>query len=373
MGSRRRNKKRYPRRYCTIEFLKCIGLNDRGQGIVMFNDKEFYVDELLEGESARIIVFFEGNDHGEARAIELENESKDRVLPLGHPKFSIGSYHIPHMSDKAQDTWKQMRVEKTFNFKAKPIKVGKRTNYRNKVVLHDGGFFPPGKGRRFSVVPTKEQWDLMEIDFEKYKDTKGDIIIRRLDEEISGKPGDQIYASHTMLGKKFKVNLNSFYQVNDEMAEIAYKDIISFIDKDSIVYDLFGGAATIAIHASDIAKHIYSVEINKESHQDALNNIKINNIKNVDAILGDANLWVKNNDKNADVIVVDPARSGLSEDSVRAMNESKVKRIIYLSCNIETQKRDIDGLTNYKISHMQPYDFFPQTFHIENLVVLDIK
>lgn len=370
MGSRRRKRRKYPRRYTTLDYYECIGYNGKGQGIVMFNDKPFNVDELLLGEKARLLVYFEEDTTGEARAVDLKNPSKDRVIPLGHPKFSLGSYHIPHMSDEAQDAWKQQRVEKLFGMEVKPIKVGQRTNYRNKVVLHDGGFFPPGKGRRFAVIPTEEQWDLMEIDFEKYKDTTGDIIIRRLDDEIWGKPGEQKFANHTMLGKKFIVNLNSFYQVNTEMAEVAYKDIIAEIPNDAVVYDLFGGAATIGIHVADKAKYVYSVEINKDSHKDAIQNIAINNITNVEAICGDANLWVKNNPKKADVVIFDPARSGLSADSAYAINDSGVDKIIYLSCNIETQKRDIDLLTNYKITSMQPYDFFPQTYHIENLIVL---
>ena len=373
MGSRRRKRRKFPRRYTTIEYYECIGYNNKGQGIINFKNKPFNVDELLLGEKARVIVYFEEEESGEARAVDIKNPSPDRVLPLGHPKFSLGSYHIPHMSEKAQDAWKQSRVEDLFNLKADPIKVGKRVNYRNKVVLHDGGFFPPGRGRRFAVIPTSEQWDLMEIDFAKYSNTQGDIIIRRLDDEISGKPGEQLFANHTMLGKKFIVNLNSFYQVNSEMAEVAYKDIIAEIPENAIVYDLFGGAATIGIHVSDKAKYVYSVEINKDSHKDALQNIKINNIKNVEAICDDANLWVRNNSKNADVVIFDPARSGLAEESARAINESNVEKILYLSCNIETQKRDIDLLTNYKIDRVQPYDFFPQTYHIENLIILTKK
>ena len=370
MGRRQRNRRKFPRRYCTIDFYKCIGYNSKAQGIVKFHGKNFNVDELLKGEEARLIVYYEDEKGGEARACQIKEESKDRKLPLGHPKMSLGSYQTAHMTDKAQDQWKQDMVERLFNRKALPIKVGQRTNYRNKVVLHDGGFFPPGRGRRFSIKPTPDQWDLMEIDFDKYQDTKGDIIIRRLDTEISGKPGEQLFAEHTMLGKKFSVNLNSFYQVNNEMAELAYKEIIDEVPENSIVYDLFGGAATIGIHVADKAKKVYSVEINKDSHNDAKKNIALNNIDNVEAIMGDANEWVRNNDKNADVVIFDPARSGISEDSANAINKSGVEKIIYLSCNIETQIRDVKRLTNYEIVKIQPYDFFPQTYHVENLVVL---
>ncbi|MCK5806771.1 MAG: class I SAM-dependent RNA methyltransferase [Mycoplasmataceae bacterium] len=373
MGSRRRNKKRFPRRYCTVDFYECKKLNERGKGVVLFRNKVFYVDELLPGEKAILLVYFEDQEHGEARAIKLENESNDRVLPLGHPKFDLGSYQIPHMSDAAQDEFKQNRVNNTFGYNSKKIIVGQRSNYRNKVVLHDGGFYPPGKGRRYSVIPNKEQFDLMDLDFDKYKDTKGDLIIRRLDEEIVGKPGEQLFTTQTVLGKKFTINLNSFYQVNDEMALKAYNHILENINEGDVVYDLFGGAATIGIIVSDKASKVYSVEINKNSHDDAVKNIETNKADNVEAILGDANAWVRNNSKKADVVIFDPSRSGLSEESVASINDSGVNKIIYLSCNIETQARDIAGFKNYNIVEMQPYDFFPQTFHIENLIILEKK
>ena len=372
MGTYRRNKKKFARKYCTIQFYECIGLNSKGQGIVNFNNKKFNVNELLPGEKSRLLIYYEEQNSGEARAIELLNESPLRSLPLGHPKFKLGTYHIPHMTDEAQDNWKQERVNNLFNYKSNKIKVGKRKNYRNKIVLNDGGFFPPGRGRRRKVTPTKEQWDLMDVDFSKYSQTQGNIIIRRLDKEIYGSPGDDISTTHTLLDKKFIINLNSFYQVNNEMAKMAYEDIISHVNKNDIVYDLFGGAGIISIHISHKAKKVYSVEINKDSHKDALKNIEINNIKNIELICEDANKWIINN-KNANVIIIDPTRSGISKESSNAINLSKIKKIIYLSCNIETQKRDIDLLNNYKIIEIQPYDFFPQTYHIENLIILKLK
>ncbi|NQZ66328.1 MAG: class I SAM-dependent RNA methyltransferase [Mycoplasmatales bacterium] len=373
MGNRRRNKKRYPRRYCPLETFVGGKLNKKGQGTIEYNGKIFNVDELLPGEEAFVVIFYEDKFGGEARAQKLVKKSPDRSLPLNHPKMQLGSYQIPHMTDQAQDKWKQSRVNETFNFEANFIKVGKRKNYRNKVVLKNGGFRPPGRGRKFTIIPQENQFDLMEINFDKYKDTQGDLIIRRLDTEIVGKPGENKFTTHSVLGKKFYVGLNSFYQVNNEMSEIAYKDIIEEIKENDIVYDLFGGAATIGIHVANKAKMVYSVELNKESHEDAKKNIEINNAHNVEAILGDANLWVINNQKNADVIILDPSRAGLSEESVKAINDSGVEKIIYLSCNIDSQKRDIDGFTNYHIDKMQPYDFFPQTYHIENLIILKIN
>lgn len=370
MGNRRRRAK-FDKRYVTLDFLECVEQNKDGRGIVMFHDKPFYVDELIKGEKARIYVFYEEASHGDGRAVMLEEPSPSRALPLGHWKFSMGSYQIPHMTDAAQDAFKQERVNKLFSKfgEVKPIIVGQRTNYRNKLSLTDGGFMAPGRGRKFSVKP--EQFDLMDFDLTPFKEDKGITIIRKLKTTIIGRPGEKLYAEDEVMGKKFRVGLDAFYQVNTEMMIKSYSEIISWVPEGAVVFDLFGGAATIGIHVADKAKEVYSVEINEASHQDALANIELNGIKNVHAICGDANAFAVDNKIKADVIIVDPARAGLSEDSVKAINNSGAKRVIYLSCNIDTQITDVEGLTNYKAVSIQPYDFFPQTYHIENLIVLD--
>ena len=103
MGSRRRNKKKFPRRYCPLEVFECIGLNDKGQGTIKYKGKIFNVDELLPKEKAIVVIFYEDKYGGEARAHKLIEESPDRVLPLGDPKMQLGSYQLPHMSESAQD------------------------------------------------------------------------------------------------------------------------------------------------------------------------------------------------------------------------------------------------------------------------------
>lgn len=372
MSKAKRVRKKFPKKYCPIDEVECFALNEKAQGLVEWNNKTYTVDEMLVGEVGNIVIYYEEEKTGDARVIRLRKESPKRLLPIGHVKMQLGSYQTAHMTNEGHDEWKQEQVEKLFP-SSLPIKVGKRNFYRNKVVLHDGGFMPSGRNRKQSVVPYPGQFDLMDIDFEKYKNTTGDLIIRRLDQEIVGKPGEKKTTTHTFMGKKFIVGLNSFYQVNSEMTEVAYKEMLNFIWQDAIVFDLFGGAATIGIHASEKAKEVYSVEINNDSHRDALENIKINNIKNVHAICGDANEFAVNTKIRPDIIIVDPARSGLMESSCEAINKSGAKRIIYLSCNIYSQKNDVDLLTNYSISHIQPYDFFPQTYHIENLLILDKK
>lgn len=367
---RRKLTKRFPKRYCTLEYLKCFEYNEKGQGIVRYKNKPFFIDNLIVGESARILVFYEYPESGQGKAISLQNISPQRKLALNHPKLELGLYHIAHLTDQAQDDFKQAVIEKVFQKKVNRIIVGKRTNYRNKVVLSDGGFKPPGKRRKYSIIPTEEQFDLMIIDFSKYKNVIGDLIIRRLDSEIVGKPGENLTTTDHFLNKIFQVNLNAFYQINGEMARLVYKQIIDNILPQSIVFDLFAGAATIGICVSDKVKHVYTVEINRQSHEDALVNVQLNHVNNVTPILDDANKWMVQTNIKPEVVIIDPARSGLSQEACEIINTSGAKQIIYLSCNIFTQKRDLDFFTNYQVELIQPYDFFPQTYHIENLIIL---
>lgn len=368
--SRKKQTRKFPKKYCTIDYYECVDYTETGQCIINFKNKPFYIDAMVKGEKAKIQVFYEYPENGQGRAVLLEEKSPNRKLDLNHPKLQLGSYQIAHLTDEAQDDFKQTKIEELFG-KTNKIIVGNRTNYRNKVVLSDGGFMPPGRSRKLKVTPTKENFDLMDFDFSPYTESVGDLIIRKLDTTIIGKPGDNISTTHTFGHCKFSVNLNSFYQVNSEMAKLAYDEIKKFVPENSIVFDLFAGAATIGIYISDRAKKVYSVEISKNSIEDAKINIALNDVKNLEIINEDANKWILNNGIEADVIIVDPARAGLSMESAIALNKSNAKRIIYLSCNIYTQKTDANYLTNYRIVHIQPFDFFPQTYHIENLIIFE--
>ncbi|WP_127942830.1 RsmD family RNA methyltransferase [Mycoplasma sp. ATU-Cv-703] len=370
--SSKKFKNKFPRRFCPVQFLTCQGLTREGLGIVKWNGKIFWIEQLLPGEKARVVIFYQFKKHGYGRAVKLLNCSLDRALPLDHPKTKLGVYHLAHLNSQAQDRFKQSQLESVFGTKLAPIIVGKRTYYRNKVVLSHGGFKAPGRYRRQIFKPDQTSFDLMAIDFGAYPEHYPKYIIRRLEEEIAGPPGTKLATYDAFLGKKFRVTLDSFYQVNKEMATKAYEMMQSFVSAEAVVFDLYSGLATIAICLSDRVRSVYAVEVNKVCCQDAKANLAINQVKNVTLICQDVTQWITHTKIKPDVIVVDPPRAGLTPAVCRAINASKARRIIYLSCQIETQKRDIDLLTNYQVVFNQAFDFFPQTYHIENLVVLDI-
>lgn len=180
-------------------------------------------------------------------------------------------------------------------------------------------------------------------------------------------------------GYKFKISPLSFYQVNPIQTEKLYNKAIEVADLkgDEVVYDLYSGIGTISICISSKAKKVYGIEVVTDAVKDAKRNAEINKIKNVEFVSGKVEkilpklcrIWNK-----AEVVVVDPPRSGLDIKALETLNQIKPKKIVYISCNPETLVEDFKKLNkNYKIKEVQPFDMFPFTEHVECVAVLELK
>ncbi|BAP39402.1 23S rRNA (uracil(1939)-C(5))-methyltransferase RlmD [Metamycoplasma canadense] len=172
----------------------------------------------------------------------------------------------------------------------------------------------------------------------------------------------------------FSVKNNSFYQTNENIMNLIYKKINEWIKFQNLtILDSFGGVGTIGIFVSPKASKVYTVDINPISTKMAKNNIEVNKIVNVEAINADANKWLEQNYEKVDLVIFDPPRDGLTQESIKAILKSKIKNIIYLSCDPKTLVRDLKQITekDYEIKEVIPYDMFPQTHHIETLVLLE--
>lgn len=180
----------------------------------------------------------------------------------------------------------------------------------------------------------------------------------------------------------FQISPNSFFQTNTKQAEKLYKKIVEFaqLKPDYVVYDFYSGTGTISIFISSFVKNVVGLELVESAVENAWVNAEINGIKNCKFIAGDLREqlytdrgWMKETPK-PDVIIIDPPRSGMHPDVVKAVARIQPKRIIYVSCNPTTQARDIKLLfeynPNYEIEAIQPIDMFPHTYHIENIAVL---
>lgn len=178
----------------------------------------------------------------------------------------------------------------------------------------------------------------------------------------------------------FKISPMSFYQVNPVQAEALYNIGIenACIAKDDVVCDLYCGIGTIGIFASKFAKKVYGIEIVEQAIEDAKANAKLNKVNNIDFICGDVEQafaeLIKKEKVQPNVVIVDPPRKGLDENTVNNILKLDVDRVIYISCNPATMVRDLKMMEEkYEIREIQPVDMFPFTSHVECCSILKLR
>lgn len=186
------------------------------------------------------------------------------------------------------------------------------------------------------------------------------------------------YILEEMEGLSFSINAKSFYQTNSDQAYELYKITRDFagLTGNELVFDLYTGTGTIAQFVSKQAKKVIGVESVPDAIKDAKINAERNNITNCEFYVGD----MKDVFNDAfiathgipDVIITDPPRDGMHKDVVQQLLNIGAQKIVYVSCNSATQARDLNLLDEvYKVTRVRPVDMFPQTHHVENVVLLE--
>ena len=183
-----------------------------------------------------------------------------------------------------------------------------------------------------------------------------------------------------MEGLRFKINAKSFYQTNSKQAYELYKIARDFaaLKGDEVVYDLYTGTGTIAQFMAKKAKKVIGVEVVSDAIIAAKENAQLNAIENVKFFVGDMKS-VFNDEfitKNGqpDIIITDPPRDGMHKDVVSQILKILPNKVVYVSCNSATQARDLALMKDcYNIVKTQAVDMFPQTHHVENVVLLHRK
>ncbi len=214
---------------------------------------------------------------------------------------------------------------------------------------------------------------LLYVNNTKCNDTIGDLDV------ITYAGTDFIYEQ--MEGLRFKVGPKSFYQTNSEQAYELYKVARDFagLTGNELVYDLYTGTGTIANFVAQKARFVVGIEYVPEAIADAKVNAALNGLDkktlfyagDMKDILTDAFI---DEHGRPDVIITDPPRAGMHADVVGVILNAAPKRIVYVSCNPATQARDLQLLdAKYRVVAVQPVDMFPQTHHVENVVLLELK
>ncbi len=186
------------------------------------------------------------------------------------------------------------------------------------------------------------------------------------------------YIEDLLLGLRFRISPSSFYQINPEQTEVLYKKAIKFagLTGKERVIDAYCGIGTIGMCAASKAREVIGVELNRDAVRDAIANAKANGIKNVRFVSDDAGAFMKRmaeDGERADVVILDPPRSGSTPEFIDAVKILGPARVVYVSCDPVTLARDLAVFAKkgYELKKAQPVDMFPGTKHTEVCCLLE--
>lgn len=233
-------------------------------------------------------------------------------------------------------------------------------------------------------LPKKDELtrSLLAIKSEKYSFTSIILNInKKKNNNVLGDKNITLYGKDTicdkLLNNYFDISPNSFFQVNPLQTEVLYKKIVELAEltKDDIALDLYCGAGTITLSCAPYVKKIIGIEIVKSAVENAIDNAKKAGIKNAEFILGDAEKITPELSSSGlvpNVCIVDPPRKGLDHKTISALCKMSPEKIVYVSCNPASLARDLKELNQngYKIKTVQPVDMFPNSNHVETVVLL---
>lgn len=394
-------------------------LDDFGRGITKDLKTICFVSNALPSEEVELDITNKKSKYIEAETKKIIRESSDRVKPLCPYYLLCGGCNIMHMNYDAQLKFKKSKVENIIRRFAgldnivKDIIPSIELNYRNKVTLkvknNSLGYFKDKSNELVSIdycylcneSINKVINELNNIELENIYE----VIIKSnyLNESLVcfiGNNIDSNYLKNNLLNidnivvidnqvkniikgndyiidmidsLKFKVSVDSFFQVNSYQVKNLYNKVLEYasLTGNETVLDLYCGTGTIGMFLSSKAKHVYGVEINESAVKDANFNKELNNINNIEFICEDANK-IKDKFNNIDLVVVDPPRSGLGNGSINYLLDISPKKIIYVSCDPVTLARDLCLLKEtHNIKELTPVDMFPNTYHCESVCILE--
>lgn len=312
-----------------------------------------YKNEIISGMYAR-------NSHKIINIDEciIQNEKSDQIVQT--IKFMMKSFKMEAYDEDRRTGFLRHVL----------IKNGVMTGeYLVVLVVADKVF--PGK-KNFVKALTNKHPEITSIVM-NINNKKTSLILGDYETTIYGKG----FIEDILFGKRFRISSKSFYQINPSQTEKLYRAAIDMADigKDDRVIDAYSGIGTISIIAADYAKEVIGVELNKDSVRNAVANAKANNVENVHFInqdAGDYMVTLAGKNENIDLVIMDPPREGSNESFLSSVVKLSPRKLVYISCNPETQNRDIRYLMKhgYEVKKIQPVDMFMQTDHVETIALL---
>ena len=291
----------------------------------------------------------------------LEDQQADAILATVR-KLMTSFKIMPYNEDRRTGVMRHVLIRKGY-FSGQIL-----------VVLVTGSYQFPGKNN-FVAALCKAHPEITTV-IHNINGAKTSMVLGEQSKTIKG-PG---FITDQLLDRTFRISAGSFYQVNPIQTEKLYSQALQMAElsgTDSVL-DAYCGTGTIGILAAKAAKNVIGVELNRQAVQDAIINAKINQVQNIRFVCDDAGKFLQKaaaKNEVPEVVIMDPPRAGSDEAFLSALVYASPKKVVYISCNPETQARDVRYLMKhgYKITNMQPVDLFPNTDHVENICCLERK
>lgn len=388
--------------------VKIENLDHFGRGIAKVNNMPIFVENSLINEEVEIVITKEKKKYMEGFVSNYLKKSPLRVESNCPYYDKCGGCDLLHMSYEEQLKYKENKVKeiikKFSGLECVNSIVGSiQFNYRNKVTLHvkNGviGYYKENSNEIISIdkcllvderinilideiknlnlnginkivirVTNNESMAIFYGDINSNINLRADTII--INSKVTKGNG---YIEENIGDLKFIISPTSFFQVNNVGMINIYNKVLDYVDGGNIL-DLYCGTGTIGIYVSKKADKVLGIEINDEAIKDALLNKKINNINNVDFISGDVGTVLSKNKFKFDIVIVDPPRAGLDNNSINNIIKINPKKIIYVSCDPVTLARDLNILKEYyDVLEITPFDMFSNTYHVECVCLLILK
>lgn len=396
------------------DIIKVERLNHSGEGISQDLGLITFIPKTISGDIVEIEIIEKSKNYQRAKVINYKKRADNCINPSCKYYYECGGCHISNLPYNKQLEYKKNRVKDIFKrYLAIDIDFDiifseKILGYRNKITLQikngEIGLFENRTNNIIkidkcllvsdnlnNIIKKLKKLDLIAIKKIILRETKEEIMMiieGNISKEIllEFKEADTIILNNqTIKGKgyieekindlEFIISPDSFFQVNSNQVVKLYNKVLEYANitsKDRVI-DLYCGTGTIGIYLARYCKQVLGIEINESSIKDANKNKKLNNIENIEFIQGDVGNII-NNSYQASIIVVDPPRSGLDKKTRKALLEILPQKIIYVSCDTMTLVRDLKELLNkYEIKDGTLVDMFPQTYHVESVILLQRK
>lgn len=391
------------------------GMNHTGDGISRLDGKVIFVSKAISGDIVSIKDRVEYKNYAKASIDTFIKKSEDRVS-VKCPYYDLcGGCQIMGLSYDKQLDYKRDKVINIFkrygDMNINPsIISSKQYGYRNKIVLQvkDGeiGLFKSGSNdivaidrcllvsdninkiigiikRDISIklvnkIMIRESFYGVMVAF--YGEVEENEVISSLKDCVTSiyVNSNCIYGDDFIVDNlgdyKFQISDEAFFQVNNGQAVKLYDKVLEYLGNDrNRVMDLYCGTGSIGIYASSKCNEVLGIEINESAVRNANMNKDINNIKNISFKCGDVSHLISSDDKY-DALIVDPPRSGLDKRTKRIIMDIGSDIIVYVSCNPITLVRDINDLKDrYELRDITLVDMFPNTYHVECVILLQRK